>query len=311
MSQTRLPLLLTCLFLLMIGGSSCNHTKSIAYVNEKYANDASQFMELAGLNVHYRDEGAGKPIIMVHGLGGFLQMWDAWAEDFSQDHRVIRMDLPMSGLTGPLPELPDEASIDLFVDFLHGFILKLGVQDFHLVGNSLGGWVAWAYAVKYPDQVDKLVLIDAAGLFEVKDGPMVVKLLRGPFGKIYLKSGVPKWVVAMFYRGAYGDNKQLTKERVTRFYELLNREGNFKAMYDQSNFDIHIDKDQVNTITQPTLILWGEADKWIDVKFGHEFDERIPDSRLLTYPGLGHAPMEEAPLKTAKVTREFLNESTE
>lgn len=124
MSQTRLPLLLTCLFLLMIGGSSCNHTKSIAYVNEKYANDASQFMELAGLNVHYRDEGAGKPIIMVHGLGGFLQMWDAWAEDFSQDHRVIRMDLPMSGLTGPLPELPDEASIDLFVDFLHGFILK-------------------------------------------------------------------------------------------------------------------------------------------------------------------------------------------
>ncbi len=268
-------------------------------------------MELGQMNVHYRDEGAGKPIVMVHGLGGFLQMWDAWAEDFSTDHRVIRMDLPMSGLTGPLPEIPDEASIDLFVDFLHGFLMKLDVKEFDLVGNSLGGWVAWAYAAKYPEHVNRLVLIDAAGLFEVKDGPMVVKLMRGPFGKIYLKSGVPKWVVALFYRGAYGDNKQLTKERVTRFYEILNREGNFRAMYDQANLDIHIEKDQVNTISVPTLILWGEADKWIDVKFGYEFEERISGSQLITYPGLGHAPMEEDPVKTAKITREFLEQSIE
>jgi len=293
------------LYVLVLCSFSCNHTKSIAYVNEKYTTASSQFMPVGPLKVHYRDEGQGKPIVMVHGLGGFLQMWDAWAADFSQDYRVIRMDLPMSGLTGPIPELPDEASIDIFVDFLHGFLMKMEVTDFHLVGNSLGGWVAWAYAAKYPEHIDKLVLIDAAGLFDVKDGPSAVKLMRGPFGKVYLKSGVPKWMVAMFYRGAYGDKKQLTKARVNRFYDIINREGNFRAMYDQANFDIHLEKDKVNTISTPTLILWGEADRWIDVKYAYEFDERLPDSELEVFPGLGHAPMEEAPEVTGKAARAF------
>ncbi len=292
--------------LLLLGSTSCKHTKTIAYTNEKYTNSASKFLDLGSLKVHYRDEGDGKPIVMVHGLGGFLQMWDGWAEDFSKDHRVIRMDLPMAGLTGPIDHLPDQPTIDVFVEFLHGFIMTLGIDDFHLAGNSLGGWIAWEYAVAHPEKVDKLILIDAAGLIDIKDGPKAVKLSRGPFGKLFLKSGVPKWVVKSFYKGAYGDKKQVTDERVTRFYEILNREGNLRAFYDLSNYDIELDKDKVNGLSMPTLILWGQDDNWIDVSNAYDFEKRIKDNELKVFPGLGHAPMEENAAETLKVARAFL-----
>src|SRR3984957_3716447 len=114
----------------------------------RWAGPTSRFVDLDGMSVHYRDEGSGPPVVLVHGTGSSLHTWDAWAAALSPSHRVVRLDLPAFGLTGPRPD--GDYRLETYVEFLDRFAARLGLGRVALAGNSLGGGAALRVAAAHP-----------------------------------------------------------------------------------------------------------------------------------------------------------------
>ena len=129
----------------------------------RWGQPPSEFMDLDGQLVHYRDEGPkadATPIVLIHGTSASLHTWDGWTQALKSQRRVIRFDLPAFGLTGPHPN--NDYSIASYIHVVMGVVDQLGVGQFVLAGNSLGGQIAWGAALAHPQRVGKLVLVDVA-----------------------------------------------------------------------------------------------------------------------------------------------------
>ena len=132
------------ILLIFVIGNGVYADISIEDLKNEYANEQSQFIEVNEMNVHYRDEGKGFPIVLIHGTAASLHTWNDWTKELKKTNRVIRMDLPAFGITGPNKNA--DYSLQAYTDFLNSFIDKLKLEKFHLAGNSLGGNIAWNYA---------------------------------------------------------------------------------------------------------------------------------------------------------------------
>jgi pimeloyl-ACP methyl ester carboxylesterase len=281
-------------------------------LREIYANSESLFIDIEGLPVHTRDQGKGPTLVLVHGTSSSLHTWDGWIPELKDSFRIIRMDLPGFGLTGPNRD--HDYRISSYVSFIDAFLNKLGITNCYLAGNSLGGEIAWAYALKNPQKVSKLILIDAAG-YPLEKLPPVFRLGRIPLLRNLLKVVTPRFFVEGSLKEVYGDDSKVTPELVDRYYQLALRPGNRDALL--ARIAVHDEEDchlQIKDISVPTLILWGKEDKWIPLEYAHRFDADIPRSKLIIYEGVGHVPMEEIPQKTASdvkffLTRDYLQES--
>ena len=130
----------------------------------KYANSNSSFVAVNKMDVHFRDEGVQTdtiPIVLIHGPGASLHTFNAWSDRLKKSHRVIRMDLPAYGLTGPFPD--GNYTIAHYTALLKDFLTALNIKQCVLVGNSLGGEIAWNFTLEQPGMVTNLLLIVAAG----------------------------------------------------------------------------------------------------------------------------------------------------
>jgi len=273
-----------------------------------YANENSKFMELGGMNVHYRDEGAGIPLVLIHGTGSSLQTWDGWTEELSKEFRIVRLDLPGFGLTGPNPQR--DYSMKYYTDFLDSFLIRRDIRQCYIAGNSLGGEIGWEYALAHPEKVKKLILLDAAGypFGKNRHAPLVFSLARMPVLNHILRYVTPRYFHKKSLKEVYVNDAKVTDELVERYYKLSLREGNRQAFIDraqQANFD---DAEKIKQIKTPTLIQWGAGDIWIPVQHAYKFKSDLVNSRLLLYDGAGHVPMEEMPVKTAKDAGDFLRD---
>ncbi|GAB3332107.1 alpha/beta hydrolase [Marivirga atlantica] len=277
----------------------------------KYANEHSQFMPLNGMEVHYRDEGNKQdslPIILIHGTGASLHTFNDWAASLKENHRVIRMDLPAYGLTGPFPD--GNYNIEHYVDFLNGFLNQLRIDQCIIAGNSLGGQIAWRYTAAYPDKVNKLILIDAAGYtIRSKSVPPAFKAARIPVIKNLFTYITPRSVAKASVENVYYDQSKVTEELVDRYFELTLRDGNrqafvdrFSASYDTTAVDF------IKAIQQPTLVMWGKQDDLIPVYMAEQFHQDLPNDTLVILDKAGHVPMEEIPERSLEVVREFLKQ---
>ncbi len=271
----------------------------------RFAPPPSQFLTLGEQSVHYRDEGKGFPIVLIHGTSSSLHTWDGWSKELTTHYRVIRMDIPAFGLTGPTKER--DYSPEAYVKFLDAFLRALRVTKFHLAGNSLGGLIAWNYALQYPKKVEKLVLIDAAG-YPFRNMPLIFRLTKiAPFAFLgrYI---TPRVLITRNLREVYGDDTKITEELIDRYYLLTLRKGNRQAFIDRvhAHRDSASDVARIKKIAVPTLILWGREDPWIPLEYGNRFRQDIQNSTLIVYDGIGHVPMEEIPEKTVKDVMEFL-----
>ena len=139
-----------------------------------------------------RDEGNGYPIVSLHGTGASLHTWDSCTTELIKTHRVIRRDLPGFGLTGQDP-LKRYSSMD-HVHFLDEFLNRLGINEFHLAGNSLGGQVAWLYTSKLDHKINKLLLLDPSGL-SVDKVTFVMQLANTPLINEYLRYFKPRALI--------------------------------------------------------------------------------------------------------------------
>lgn len=271
----------------------------------QYLDAATDYVDVAGLSLHVRDAGPkGAPaLVMVHGFGSSLHTWEDWVQMLARDHRVIRFDLPGSGLTGPDPtgDYSDTRSLAV----LTGLMDRLGVKQASLIGNSIGGRIAWKFAATNPERVDKLVLISPDGF--AATGSDFGQKPYVPVSFRWLRFILPTAFVRMNLAPAYGDPTRLTDARVTRYRDMMLTPGVRQAMIARMEQAIIVDPDPLlRKIRAPTLLLWGEKDAMIPFSNAADFAVRIPSSHIAALAGLGHVPQEEAPDISIKPVLEFL-----
>jgi pimeloyl-ACP methyl ester carboxylesterase len=294
--------LLALVVLLLLSGIRTDF--SLDELRPRYAGGASRFAMVDGVSVHYRDEGVGPPLVLLHGTSSSLHTWDRWVERLSPQRRIVRLDLPGFGLTGPAGDRDYSAA--RFARVVVALLDQLGISRADFAGNSLGGRVALTIALDHPSYVRRLVLLAPAGLSGQRL-PKIFRLARTPVLNRLLRWVTPRMVVRGNLNEVYGDPSRVTDALVDRYYELTRREGNRQAIIDRfSNLsDPDLDP-RLREIHVPVLLEWGERDVWIPLAFADRFRAGIVDSKLVTYPGVGHVPMEEHPEATAGDADRFL-----
>jgi pimeloyl-ACP methyl ester carboxylesterase len=283
--------------------------RSVSSLKARWAPSPSTFLDAAGMSVHLRDEGSRDdpaPIVLLHGTGSSLHAWEGWAQALKAERRVLRLDLPGFGLTGPSPD--GIYSIDRDISLVIAVLDKLGIERCVLGGNSLGGRIAWRAALLHPSRVEKLILVDAAGYAtNAISQPVGFRLMKAPGVGWLLQNTLPRFLVVQGFRDIFGDPGKVTAAMVDRSVELTQREGNRRALVErfrqrqQGTFS-----NRISELTLPTLIIWGGKDRLIPLENAHRFHQDIAGSKLVIFEGLGHAPEEEDPEATVHAAKEFL-----
>lgn len=265
---------------------------------EKYAYNNSQFLELDGMNVHYRINGdTGETVVLLHGTASSLHTWEAWTDELSKTYRVVSFDLPGFGITGPEPN--DVYTRDRYLKFVDDVLVKLDIDTCYMAGNSFGGYLTWSYAVKHPEKVKKIALLNSSG-YPRGDQPTPIsfKLQKMNWMKAVLTHVTPKSLVRRGVEVVYYDDSKIKEENVERYMNLLLREGNRGGLMGKTQQITYSYSEEIKQVQCPTLIMWGDSDRLVNVEAAPKFHADIPNSELLIYENMGHVPMEEIPEKS-------------
>ncbi|NBV31501.1 MAG: alpha/beta fold hydrolase [Bacteroidetes bacterium] len=373
---------------------------------DDYTDENSLFLTIDGMQVHVKDEGDGPTLLFLHGMFASLHTWDPWAEALEDQYRVVRVDLPGFGITGPHPQ--GDYSLRASMYLLESIREKLGIEQWSVIGNSMGGGLALSYAQLYPEHTENVVLFNGGRLLQAasetepvpkpaldteheqdptskpaldteheqdptsKPAPdtepeqdpapkpalgtepdsnsstatatetsnqpdnvsgerqsLILRALASPSLRKALSVLTPKFIIERALKEVYGNPDRLQPGTVTRYYELLRREGNRQAYLSRREMrprrsgnlpdlpeltnpsvlpelPILPEPTSLNDSKVPVLILWGRLDSWIPVRVGYRLHEAIDHSRLIIYEDLGHVPMEEDPERTITDVKEFL-----
>jgi pimeloyl-ACP methyl ester carboxylesterase len=276
-----------------------------AALEAKYHVGPADYRDIAGIRLHLVDSGAkdAPAVILLHGFGSSLETWDAWVPALADRFRVIRLDWPGFGLTGPDPtgDYSDARSLHVLAAAMD----DLGIAHASLVGNSIGGKLAWMFAAKNPARVDKLVLVSPDGFaspgFDYGKKPDVPLMVRA------LPYTLPAFMVRASMSPAFGDPAGMDNALVDRYRDFMLAPGVRPAMIARMEQVKMVPPEPLlRTVTAPTLLLWGEKDGMIPFANAADYLRVMPDARLAALPGLGHVPQEEAPALSLKPVLDFL-----
>ncbi len=288
----------------------------------RWAPPPSQFIELkvAGHTqlTHLRDEGPREdslPILLLHGTSDSLHTWDGWAKELSKTRRVLRVDLPAFGLTGPSPA--EDYRIEAYVAFIKALLDQQQLPRVLIVGNSLGGEVAWMSAARHPERVAGLVLIDPAGLpFEPEYVPPGFAASRFAPTAWISRFLLPRPMVKASVEAVYGRPENVRAEVVDRFFEITLREGNRRALGQRVQALLAERGSSLYTeawaqVAAPTLLLWGEKDRLIPPATAQQYlqgrRKDAPPVELKILPGIGHVPQLEDPQGSLAAALPFIS----
>ena len=197
-----------------------------AELEARYLAPTSRFMNIDGVRLHYRDEGSGPVLVLIHANFSNLIDWDPVVAELVADHRVIRFDMPSHGLTGPDPS--GDYSLPRTVALTERFVDALGLERFSIGGTSLGGTVSIHYASRHPDRIERLVLLSPGAL----EGRSQAR--RGlPDAARVLEYILPRALPEFMLRSAYGDPTRVPEEMIDRWHDMWLREGQRKAQLDR------------------------------------------------------------------------------
>jgi len=274
---------------------------------EKYSNESSRFLTVNDMQVHYRDEGIGEVVVLIHGTASSLHTWDQWTEQLSGQYRVIRLDLPGFGLTGPHPNDKYEVLDD--VQFLRGFLDKLIVngaqKQVHLVGNSLGGRIAWQYSLDFPEQVKSLTLMNSLG-YPQEQWPPAIEMAQWPVLETIVANFSPRFMFEDGLKEVYFDDALVTSTLVDRYFQLANFPGNMAAFPKRVQAKLDTQSESIKDISVPTLIQWGARDEYFPMARAYDFKRDIQGAKIKIYTDIGHLPMEETPQQSVQDFRLFI-----
>ncbi len=296
-----MPTLLILLSLWLLWTPDMNRLE----LERTYLAAPTDLVQVLGVNLHVRDSGPkdAPAVLMLHGFGSSLQTWDPWAQGLSHDLRVIRIDLPGSGLSSPDPsgDYSDARSIAIILALLD----QRHIERTSIIGHSMGGRIAWTLAATHPERVNKLVLVAPDGFAspgfaygEKPDVPAALKLMRYT---------LPKWLLRMNLEPAYANAAAMTDERATRYHDLMLAPGSRDAMIARMQQSVLVDPvPLLKRITAPTLLVWGKQDAMIPFTNAADYTQALPNNKLVALDGVGHLPQEEAPERSLPPVRDFL-----
>ncbi len=260
----------------------------------------SHYCSVAGMRVRYVCEGTGPALVLLHGSGSSLDAFDAVAQRLRGRCAVVRLDLPGFGLTGPRPDR--DYRIGAYTGVLEQLLEQVGIGSAVLVGNSLGGNIAWQYTLDFPARVRGLVLVNATGYPE-KSLPTAIRLARNPVIGRLLRQWGPRGAVRRNLRSAAGRTEVVDDTMIDRVHAMASRPGNRGAFIDFAQVD-QVDRSrEISRISVPTLVVRGDL---ID---GQHFARDIAGSREVVLHGVGHLLPEEAPAELANAVLSFVDES--
>lgn len=278
-----------------------------AALERRWAPPPSQFVEAAGLRLHLRDTGPrdGPVVLLVHGFSSSLHTWDAWLPLMEDRFRVVSLDLPGFGLTGPDPtgDYSDERSVAVLAALMD----RLGVEKAAVVGSSMGGRIAWRFAAAEPARVSKLVLMAPDGFASMgreydrapERLPWLIRLL--PYT-------APKPLLRRAMQNTYAVPSALTDTVLERYHAMLLAPGVRRAILDRLLQSRLVPPEPIlATIRVPVLLLWGEQDAAVPSSRAADYERALPNARTVLLPGIGHVPMEEAPAASVRALRAFLD----
>jgi len=278
-----------------------------ASIEAEYHAAPSDFLSVSGLRLHVRDTGPrdAPAVILLHGFGSSLQTWDDWAGALETRYRTIRFDLPGFGLTGadPTGDYTDARAVAVLAALMD----RLGLARAAIVGNSLGGKIAWNFAAAHPDRVTKLILTSPDGFaspgFDYGKRPEVPATMR------LLPYVLPRAMLRMTIAPAFADPKALTDAVARRYYDMMRAPGVRRAMLARMGQVLLVPPAPLLArISAPTLLLWGERDAMIPFSNSQDYLRDLPHARLVAFPTLGHVPQEEAPAQSLVPVMAFLAE---
>ncbi|MFZ4752544.1 MAG: alpha/beta fold hydrolase [Chitinophagaceae bacterium] len=237
----------------------------------------------------YVEEGSGQSLVLLHGLFGALSNFKDLIDYFKEKYTVYIPLLPLYDLTNL------DTSVSGLAKHVARFIEHKGLQDVHLLGNSLGGHIALVYALKHPEKVKTITLTGSSGLFENGMGETYPK--RGD------KDYIRKKVELTFY-----DPNSATTELVEEVYNIVNnRLKAVKIIYLAKSAIRHHLGEELQNVKQPVCLIWGKNDTITPPMVAHEFEKLLPNSELHWIDKCGHAPMMEVPVEFNQLLSEFLS----
>ena len=274
---------------------------------EKYGH--TPLLRTSQTGIRYRDQGNpnGAVLLLLHGSNASLETWEPMIDNLKDEFRLISIDQHGHGLTGPHPEsdYSSAARVAAGVEVLD----HLNIQSAIWAGNSMGGGIAWRAALMAPARVSGLILIDPSGA--QTDQPVTpylgAQLARTKLGQLILPSITPRALVKKSLLQSVADPEFVTPEMVDRYWEMLRYPGNRNAMAKAMTLTRESALwAQLNQVSLPSLILWGEQDHIIPVSHAKAFERQLERAEVVIYPDAGHLPMEEIPEQVANDIRAWL-----
>jgi pimeloyl-ACP methyl ester carboxylesterase len=274
-----------------------------------------QTLQIKGHTIFYTVKGEGKPLLLIHGYGAGIWVWEKQIDILSQFYRVYAVDVIGYGFSDR-PKIP--YTPETYILFLKDFMDAVGIERATLIGNSMGGGIAWAMAILFPERVDRLILIDCVPpdvLRQVKNESFqtLVTIKDIPILPYLVIAGRNKNSIRWILLECVSNIKLITPEVLNRQYHLSKINGTTWVLY--STFK-HAEealklKDQFSLIRHPTLFIWGERDIIFPPHVGETLHQTIPGSKFLKIERSGHMPMWETPGEVNQAILTFLKNSSE
>jgi pimeloyl-ACP methyl ester carboxylesterase len=263
-----------------------------------------RFLQAAGWRVRYVRAGQGPPLVLLHGFASSIYTWSEVLPALAAHHDVVALDFPGFGGTETRPTLTAADLARVVPAVTDG----LGLGAYDLAGHSLGGAVASVTAAANPERVRRLVLIDAAGFnLAAADRPAVVRAVAQVPPVVFELLPLQRPAMALGLRQVFHDRARITRERFDEYLAPMVRPGTSAALRSllasRDALDVPA---QVARIRQPTLVVWGRDDRWIDVAHAGRFAAAIPGARTEVLDACGHIPQEERPAEFLRLVEPFL-----
>jgi pimeloyl-ACP methyl ester carboxylesterase len=276
----------------------------------RYADADSRFVDLDGVVVHYKDEGTGPAVLLVHGTQGDLNDWNAWTAALKGRYRVIRLDLPAFGLTGPVPN--GNYSIDRMLSLVDALMDTVGVDRFAIAGVSFGGLVAFRYAATRTDRVTALVLANSAGIeFGGRRGTGPRPQGTNRNAGVMTDPVTTRDDYFAFLKQQVNDVAVLTPEYVERKLTYRNQEGRGVEGTEMTRLYERGDPQRVLAhVKAPALVLWGGANPALSAETAEAFASAMTHAcsvQKILYDGAGHWIHVERPVETSRDAGAFLD----
>jgi pimeloyl-ACP methyl ester carboxylesterase len=272
-------------------------------------------VEVHGHPVNFIEAGSGPVLLLIHGMAGTCDNWEAVLEPLAINHTVIAPDFPGHGASAPGG---GDYSLGSLASGLRDLMLTLGHERATLIGHSLGGGVALQFTYQFPEMVERLALVSSGGL-----GPDVSPVLRAaalPGAELFISAtaGVGSRIGSVVGRGLglVGLRPSTDLAEVTRGYATLTDPERRKAFVATLRSVVGTQGQRVAALDKlyladalPLLIVWGENDPIIPVDHAREAHAQLPSSRLEIFEDTGHVPQLERPGRFIAVLERFLAET--